>query len=73
MWREMWQVLRGWQRIVAANLARRRAESGPASRDFPSRLRRMLGRMSPEEEVRYYYLDTLDFGPRNRAPPVTPA
>lgn len=76
MWREMWQDLRGWQRIVAANLARRRAESGPASRDFPSRLRRMLGRMSPEEEVRYYYLDTLDRAEEQgtpRHPGETPA
>ncbi len=60
MWREMWQDLRGWQQSVAANLARRRAESAGDGVTRPGRLRRMLGRLSPEEAVRYYYLDTLD-------------
>lgn len=75
-WREMWQDLRGWQQSVAANLARRRAESGGDRATFPGRLRRMLGRLSPEEAVRYYYLDTLDQAEAQgtpRRPGETPA
>lgn len=59
-WADLFKDLRRWQRMAAQMGSQEEDAGATPAASLVARFRRLLGQMTPEQQVRYYYLDTLE-------------